>query len=88
MNMAGIDDTFCFPDYVCERDIYSAVGKGMDMYTLRSIGKHLDTYLRGNMHRDHCHAMTAYERHPLTRILEAKLQTPVEDPQRLVDRVG
>ena len=63
MNMAGIDETFCFPDYVCERDVYSAVGRGMDMYTLRSIGEHLDKYLRGNMQRDHCHAMTAYERH-------------------------
>ena len=48
---------------LCERDVYSAVGKGMDMYTLRSIGKHLDAYLRSNMQRDHCHAMAAYERH-------------------------
>ena len=52
-----------FPDYVCERDVYSAVGKSMDMYTLRSIGKHLNEYLHGNMQRDHCHAMTAHERH-------------------------
>ena len=63
MNIAGIDEAFCFPDYVYEHDGCSAVSKGMGMYILRSIGKHLNEYLRGNMQRDHCHTMTAYERH-------------------------
>jgi hypothetical protein len=48
MRAQGFDDSFSFPTTLKDQDIYSAIGKGMDIHCLCALGRQIDNYLRGS----------------------------------------
>ena len=46
MRIQGLSDSFSFPTTFTDHDTYAAVGKDMDIYCLRVLGRTIDGYLR------------------------------------------
>lgn len=44
MRVAGYKDDFSFPRFMTDSDVYSAVGKGFDLFTIRKLGESISTY--------------------------------------------